>query len=86
MYFVDDILYVLNYSDINMRYDIKAYSSVDDMKIIDLDKCPYDYNITVEKKFFSANIQIINNRNHCYLKITDKNEKTFFCNVYNKYR
>ena len=84
MYFVDDILYVLNYSDINMRYDIKAYSSVDDMKIIDLDKCPYDYNITVEKKFFSANIQIINNRNHCYLKITDKNEKTVFCNVYNK--
>lgn len=76
MYFVDDILYVLNYSDINMRYDIKAYSSVDDMKIIDLDKCPYDYNITVEK-FFSANIQIINNRNHCYLKITDKNEKQF---------
>ena len=52
MYFVDDILYVLNYSDINMRYDIKAYSSVDDMKIIDLDKCPYDYNITVEKNFF----------------------------------
>ena len=84
MYFVDDILYVLNYSDINMRYDIKAYSSVDDMKIIDLDKCPYDYNITVEKNFFSANIQIINNRNHCYLKITDKNEKTVFCNVYNK--
>ena len=76
--------YVLNYSDINMRYDIKAYSSVDDMKIIDLDKCPYDYNITVEKNFFSANIQIINNRNHCYLKITDKNEKTVFCNVYNK--
>lgn len=35
-----------------MRYDIKAYSSVDDMKIIDLDKCPYDYNITVEKNFF----------------------------------
>ena len=84
MYFVDDILYVLNYSDINMRYDIKAYSSVDDMKIIDLDKCPYDFNITVEKNFFSANIQIINNRNHCYLKITDKNEKTVFCNVYNK--
>ena len=52
MYFVDDILYVLNYSDINMRYDIKAYSSVDDMKIIDLDKCPYDYNITVEKNSF----------------------------------
>ncbi|MGN0632949.1 MAG: hypothetical protein ACI4JW_03685 [Oscillospiraceae bacterium] len=84
MYFVDDILYVLYYSDADMRYDIKAYSSVDDMKIIDLDNHRYDYNINLEKDNYAANFQIINNCNHYYLKATDKNGKTIFCNVYNK--
>ena len=83
MYFVDDILYVLYYSDADMRYDIKAYS-IDDMKPIDLDDSQYDHNINFEKDNYAADFHIIDNCDHYYLKATDKNGKTIFCNVYSK--